>query len=210
MLIVGAKGFAKEILEILHQNENTDNLVFYDDVNEKVPEQLFGRFPILKNLKDAEDYLASTDNNFTIGIGNPTLRFNLYEKFKKIGGEFFSTISNQSTIGSFDVTIGRGNNILSGVQISNSVTIGIGNIIYYNSIITHDVLIGNFCEISPAATLLGRAHLGDNVRVGSGAIILPNISIGDNAIIAAGAVVTQDVPANTMVAGIPAVIKKTF
>ena len=34
MLIIGAKGFAKEVLEILHQNGQTENLCFYDDVND--------------------------------------------------------------------------------------------------------------------------------------------------------------------------------
>jgi len=31
MLIFGAKGFAKEVLEIVHQSKQLDNLVFYDD-----------------------------------------------------------------------------------------------------------------------------------------------------------------------------------
>jgi len=40
-------------------------------------------------------------------------------------------------------------------------------------------------------------------------IIIPNTgSIGDNAIIAAGSVVTKPIPANTIVAGIPATIIK--
>ena len=47
MLIVGAKGFAKEVLEVAHQLNKLDNLVFYDDVNEQVPVKLFGKFPIL-------------------------------------------------------------------------------------------------------------------------------------------------------------------
>ncbi|MCB4234487.1 hypothetical protein LDL59_03555 [Kaistella anthropi] len=44
MLIIGAKGFAKEVLEILHQNGHTNNLCFYDDVNDDLPERLFGQF----------------------------------------------------------------------------------------------------------------------------------------------------------------------
>ena len=50
MLVIGAKGFAKEILEVLYQNSQTDNLVFYDDVNADAPEELYGQFKILKNI----------------------------------------------------------------------------------------------------------------------------------------------------------------
>lgn len=46
--------------------------------------------------------------------------------------------------------------------------------------------------------------LGKRVWVGSNSTILQGVTIGDNAIIAAGAVVTKDVPANTVVGGVPA------
>ncbi|MDB5062741.1 MAG: maa1, partial [Mucilaginibacter sp.] len=36
------------------------------------------------------------------------------------------------------------------------------------------------------------------------ATILPGVTIGENSVVAAGAVVTKDVPANTIVAGVPA------
>lgn len=50
--------------------------------------------------------------------------------------------------------------------------------------------------------------IGDNVWVGAGGIILPGCRIGNNCVVAAGAVVCSDVPDNTMVAGVPAVVKK--
>ena len=40
MLIVGAKGFAKEVLEVLHQLNETEDVVFYDDVNKDAPDFL--------------------------------------------------------------------------------------------------------------------------------------------------------------------------
>ena len=39
--------------------------------------------------------------------------------------------------------------------------------------------------------------------IGSGAIITKGVTIGDGAVIAAGAVVIKDVPANTVVEGVP-------
>ncbi|NRO35123.1 Maltose O-acetyltransferase [Lactobacillus helveticus] len=48
-----------------------------------------------------------------------------------------------------------------------------------------------------------------NAWIGAKATILPGVTVGENAVVAAGAVVTKDVPANTVVAGMPAkVIKK--
>lgn len=49
----------------------------------------------------------------------------------------------------------------------------------------------------------------ENAWLGANSTILPSVKVGKNAVVAAGAVVTKDVPANTVVAGVPArVIKK--
>lgn len=40
--------------------------------------------------------------------------------------------------------------------------------------------------------------------IGTGAIIMPGITVGEGAIVAAGSVVTKDVPAQSIVAGVPA------
>ncbi len=44
----------------------------------------------------------------------------------------------------------------------------------------------------------------DGAWICVGAILLPGVTVGENAVVAAGAVVTRDVPANTLVAGVPA------
>jgi acetyltransferase-like isoleucine patch superfamily enzyme len=49
-----------------------------------------------------------------------------------------------------------------------------------------------------------------NAWIGAAATILPGVTIGENAIVAAGAVVSKDVPANTIVGGIPAKIIKSI
>ncbi len=54
----------------------------------------------------------------------------------------------------------------------------------------------------------GAVIIKDNVWVGEGVAILSGVTIGENAIIATNAVVTKDVPANSVVGGIPAKIIK--
>jgi len=52
--------------------------------------------------------------------------------------------------------------------------------------------------------------IGNSVWIGGNVTILPGVTIGDRAVIAAGAVVNKDVPANTIVGGVPAKIIKTI
>ncbi|WP_120274481.1 DapH/DapD/GlmU-related protein [Mangrovibacterium diazotrophicum] len=47
-----------------------------------------------------------------------------------------------------------------------------------------------------------------NAWIGAAATILPGVTVSENSIVAAGAVVNRDVPANTVVAGVPAKVIK--
>lgn len=89
------------------------------------------------------------------------------------------------------------------VQIVCSKQITIGK----NVAIARDVIIRD----TDAHEIIGKNHqkqkevkIGDNVWIGARAMIMKGVTIGNNAIIAAGAIVTKDVPANTIVAGVPA------
>jgi bifunctional UDP-N-acetylglucosamine pyrophosphorylase/glucosamine-1-phosphate N-acetyltransferase len=48
----------------------------------------------------------------------------------------------------------------------------------------------------------------DNVRIGSDTMLVAPVTVGRGSVTAAGSVVTEDVPPDTLVAGVPAVIKK--
>ena len=76
-----------------------------------------------------------------------------------------------------------------------------------------DCLIGDlvaifdtdFHPIEPSCPVrFAPVRLGANVWVGRSATILPGVTIGDHAVIAAGSIVTGNVPARTLVAGVPA------
>ena len=92
-------------------------------------------------------------------------------------------------------------------QDHGGVTIGDGCQIGHNVVfatLNHELMPSRRRITVPAPIVLGR-----NVWIGSNSTILQGVTIGDNAVVAAGAVVTENVPADTIVGGIPAkIIKK--
>jgi serine O-acetyltransferase len=70
--------------------------------------------------------------------------------------------------------------------------------------IGRDCNISQMCFISAAENGSGAPVIGNRVYLGAGCKIVGNVRIGDGAAIGANAVVVDDVPANGVVAGVPA------
>ena len=92
-------------------------------------------------------------------------------------------------------------------QDTGGITIGDETLIGHGSILTtlnHGVDPDRRADMIPAPVVIGR-----KVWLGAGVTIVPGVTIGDGAIVGAGAVVTKDVPANAIVAGVPAKVVRT-
>lgn len=107
-----------------------------------------------------------------------------------------------------NITIGKNVFINSGCHFQDQGGISIGD----GSLIGHCVVLATinhgFEPDKRNVNYPAPIHIGKNVWIGSHATVLSGVTIGDNAIIAAGAVVTKDVAPNTVVAGVPAEVKK--
>ena len=87
-------------------------------------------------------------------------------------------------------------------QDTGGIRIGEGTLIGHGSTLTtlnHAVDPDRRADMVPAPVVIGR-----KVWLGAGVTVVPGVTIGDGAIVGAGAVVTKDVPADVVVAGVPA------
>lgn len=53
-------------------------------------------------------------------------------------------------------------------------------------------------------------HIGDRVKIGSDTMLVAPVKVGDDSVTAAGSVVIEDVPEGSLVAGVPAKVKKSL
>jgi len=203
VIIAGAKGFAKEVLEVVFQADSRARVAFYDDVTPDLPLLLHGRYPILRTAEEARQWLAQ-DQRFTLGVGSPQVRRALAEKLRQLGGVLTSTISPRATIGAFGNQIGAGCNVMTGAVLTGDISLGEGVLINLNCTIGHDSIVQDYCELSPGVHVSGHVALGPNCVLGTGAVVLPGVEIGANSVIGAGSVVTKNVAADTLAVGIPA------
>lgn len=203
MLVIGAKGHAKEILDILDKRHQTNNLFFFDDKSNDLTNNLFGLFTIIKDIKDVPSIFAN-DNRFILGLGGVQNRYQLYNKFKNIGGKPENLISYTANIGPYNIQLENGLNIMHNVSITSETKIGMGTLLNSYVSVHHDCIIGEFCEISPGARILGKVKIGNFTSIGANAVILPGITIGNNVIVGAGAVVTKNIPDHETWIGVPA------
>ena len=97
--------------------------------------------------------------------------------------------------------------ICEGVHIEDNVFIG-HNVTFINDKYPRSVNTDGSMQ-TEADWKVVETYIRKGASIGSSATILCGVTVGENAIVGAGSVVTKDVPANSVVAGVPAKIIKS-
>jgi sugar O-acyltransferase (sialic acid O-acetyltransferase NeuD family) len=202
MIVVGTGGHAVEVLQILTENGTAAECVFYHDLPADVGEP-FRAFRVLRCPAEARAELGR-DPRVVLALGRPAVRRRLALTMRGLGGELQEVRASSARVGSHDVELGAGLNVMHGVLISGGARVGDGVLLNAACQVHHGVRIGGWAEVGPGALLLGDSVLEDEVTVGANATILPRVRVGARSVVGAGAVVTRDVPADATVMGVPA------
>src|SRR5262252_156379 len=148
---------------------------------------------------------------------SPDVRLGRNVKLSKFINLYGCSVGDNTKIGAF-VEIQKNATVGNNCKVSSHSFICEGVTIEDNVFIGHGVTFIN--DSYPRATTaegelqtesdwkVERTVVKKGASIGSGATILSKVTIGENAIVGAGSVVTKDVPANTIVAGNPARLKR--
>ncbi len=150
--------------------------------------------PIAKSVRLGRDVMIHHPdlvNLYGCEIGDET----------KIGA--FVEIQKNATIGSL-CKISSHTFICEGVAIEDEVFVGHG-VMFINDRYPRATAAGGLQTEADWQVVPTRVRKG--ASIGSGAVILCGVTIGERALIGAGAVVTHDVPADAVVAGVPARVR---
>lgn len=141
---------------------------------------------------------AFVDEKVMVGACTKIWHFSHIQSGAKIGAN--CSLGQNVNIGS-DVVIGDGCRIQNNVSVYKGVTL------------EDDVFCGPSCvftnDLNPRAAFSKRGRFVPTLvrrgaTIGANATIVCGVTIGEYAFVAAGAVVTKDVPAYTLVVGVPA------
>ena len=186
--IYGAGGMGKETLWLIEEMlANEINVLgFVDDF--KLDTQ-FKNLPLLNKIEP--------NSNVIIAVADSKIRKQIKESNKF---DFVNIIHPNIKIHDSN-SIGIGNIICKGVELTVDIKIGDHVIININSTIGHDAIIENFVSIMFGVHISGNTKIGNENLIGTGSITIPAINIGNNNKIGAGTVVIFDIPNEMTVVG---------
>lgn len=198
LMIIGASGHGKVVVDIAIRMNKWKNIVFLDD-DASITECM--GLNVVGKTEDA--FKFANDADIFVAVGNNEIREHVQNKLESAGIELPLLIHPAATIGA-EVEIGVGSVIMAGVVINSATQIGKGCIINTAATVDHDNRIADFVHVSPGAHLAGMVEIGKKTWIGIGSIISNNLTITGNCKIGAGAVVVKDISESGTYVGVPA------
>lgn len=188
MILYGASGHAKVIIDILEANGIIIDYIVDDN-------------PLIKGLLGYEVRRDSgVYNEAIIAIGSNEIRRKIVQS---ITVDRYVTAIHPTAIVSPRAAMGCGTVVMQGAIIQSSAHINDHCIINTGASVEHDCVVSDFVHVAPHATLAGNVHVGEGTWIGAGTVVRQGVSIGAGCMIGAGSVVVKNIPDNVVAYGNP-------
>ncbi len=206
VLIMGAGGHGRVVLDILRQAKTYRPIAFVDN-----DARLHGRhidgLPVLGDVSQLGDLRRRGLCRAVVAVGDNGVRRSMAEAMRGHGFEPINAIHPSAQIAQ-SVVMGKGVVIAAGALVCAHCQIGDYAILNTGCIVDHESSVGTCAHVCPGVRLAGRAIVEAGAIVGIGATVIQRVRIGLDAIVGAGAVVIEDVDPMTTVVGVPARVVK--
>ncbi len=202
LLIVGAGGHAKVVIDVVQQNQSHEIIGLIDTVNQdRWGSALYG-IEILGGEQELFSYSSNTHDVF-IAIGTNQARQTIAANLTRKGFHIPSLIHPFTQI-SPTAKLGSGVLVMPGAIVNSDTVISDYCIINTSASVDHDCVAGEACHIAPGARVGGSCTIGARSWIGIGAAVRDHITIGNDCVVGAGAAVVHNIDSGLTVVGVPA------
>ena len=200
LVLWGASGHGKVILDAAKAAQQFSEIVFIDDAHSSQPGEFYGHA-----LYTPAHYFSAVQpgDKILISIGKNNVRADRFRDALR-NGVLPATVIHPSAVVSESAQIDGGTVVMPRVVVNSAAHIGADCILNTAAVIEHDCRIGAHVHLSPGVLLAGGVTVGSLSHLGIGAVVLPRVHIGEAVTVGAGAVVTKAVPDGAIVVGVPA------
>jgi sugar O-acyltransferase (sialic acid O-acetyltransferase NeuD family) len=202
LLLVGAGGFAREVLAAVRSGDEWTPLGALDDDPNRHGKKIDG-LPVLGPVDLVHEHIGAAVVVCVANAHRPRTRETVTRRLG-LPADRYGTVVHPAASLAAGTELGPGAILLAGVVVTTPQRIGAHVVAMPHVVITHDDVVEDFVTLAGRATLAGGVHIGQCAYLGQGSMVRENTKIGEGAVIGMGAVVLSDVPAGEIWAGVPA------
>lgn len=198
MILIGAGGHAREVLDILAAAGLPPPEGVLDDRPEAAARL---GLPHLGGFAALEAVCAGRP--VAVAVGDTGMRAALAARLAA-SGALRPVLRHPAAVVSPSARIGAGAQILALAYLGAGAEVAADAIVNVAAVVGHDSVLGPAAHLAARAVLSAGASAGARTLIGNGAVVLPRVAVGADAVVGAGAVVTRALPDGARAWGVPA------
>lgn len=206
LLLIGAGGFARETLELVHAvnaQVPTWRVIGLLDDDARMHGRRIHDVEVIGPSEAIHDHPDALVAACVASPDTPTGRLVLTGRLG-LGPERYATLVHPAAVVARSASVGVGSVLHAGTILTSDVTLGVHVAVMPAVVLTHDDQVGDGVTFGAGVRVAGGVTIEDAAYLGSGALLREHLVVGSGSVVGMGAVVTQSVPAGEVWAGVPA------